>query len=174
VTGATGTKTPVTTPNTAALANEVLAIGDSVMLGAEQSLESQIPNMYVDAKVSRQFWDATVVLAEYKKVGLLPPTIVIHMGTNGAFSDAQFDELMATAGKRQVFFVNAREPRTWETEVNTRLAADVPKYKNAHLLDWHRFGGSHLDWFVSDGIHLSGTGAKWYAQFIRSHLEAGR
>jgi len=173
VTGATGIKPPVT-PTTNALSNEVLAVGDSVMLGAEQSLEREIPNMYVDAKVSRQFWDATVVLAEYKKFGLLPPTIVIHMGTNGAFSDAQFDQLMATAGNRQVFFVNAREPRTWETEVNERLAADTKKYPNAHLLDWHKFGGSHADWFVADGIHLTGAGAMGYAEFIHAHLEAGR
>ncbi|MDQ1479354.1 MAG: hypothetical protein QOI44_215, partial [Actinomycetota bacterium] len=176
-TGPTGTSTTTRTvppPPKSSLANEVLALGDSVMLGARQSLEQQIPNMYVDAKVSRQFWDSTVVLAEYKKAGLLPPTIVIHMGTNGAFSDAQFDDLMNTVGNRQVFFVNAREPRTWETEVNDRLAADVPKYKNAHLLDWHKFGGSHSDWFVSDGIHLSGVGAKWYAEFIHAHLVAGK
>jgi hypothetical protein len=175
--GPTGTSTTTRTvppPPKSNLANEVLALGDSVMLGARQSLEQQIPNMYVDAKVSRQFSDSTVVLAEYKNAKLLPPTIVVHMGTNGAFSDAQFDDLMNTVGRRQVFFVNAREPRTWETDVNNRLAADVPKYKNAHLLDWHKFAGSHTDWFVSDGIHLSGTGAKWYAEFIHAHLVAGK
>jgi len=170
--GTPTTKHPVAPPKDA-LANEVLALGDSVMLGAQQSLEREMPNMYVDAKVSRQFWDATVVLEEYKKFGLLPPTIVIHMGTNGAFSDAQFDQLMAAAGDREVFFVNAREPRTWEKEVNDRLAANVPKYKNAILLDWHGYGGSHLDWFTSDGIHLTGAGAMGYADFIHAHLEAG-
>ncbi len=176
-TGATGGTAPTgpTTPTTtnAGLQHEVLAIGDSVMLGAQQSLETQIPNMYVDAKVSRQFWDATVVLDFYKQNGLLPPRIVVHMGTNGAFSDAQFDDLMRVVGNRQVFFVNAREPRTWEGEVNERLAADVQKYKNAHLLDWHKFSDSHPDWFVSDGIHLTGAGAANYATFIHSHLQAG-
>jgi peptidoglycan/LPS O-acetylase OafA/YrhL len=177
VTGATGTPTTkhsVTPTTKNALADEVLALGDSVMLGAQQSLERDIPGMYVDAKVSRQFWDATVVLEEYKKAGLLPPTIVIHMGTNGAFNDAQFDQLMATIGNRKVFFLNAREPRTWEKEVNDRLAADVPKYKNAVLLDWHAWGGSHLDWFTSDGIHLTGAGAMGYAEFIQRHLVAGK
>lgn len=175
VTGATGnTSTTVRVkPPPDPLADEVLALGDSVMLGAERTLEREIPNMYVDAKVSRQFWDATVVLQEYEKADLLPPTIVIHMGTNGTFSDTQFDEIMGAAGGRQVFFVNAREPRPWETEVNQRLAADVKKYKNAHLLDWHRFGGTHDEWFTVDGIHLTGPGALGYARFIRSHLEAG-
>ena len=152
----------------------MLALGDSVMLGAQQSLERVIPNMYVDAKVSRQFWDATVVIQEYKKFGLLPPTIVIHMGTNGAFSDAQFDQVMSAAGGRQVFFINAREPRTWETEVNARLAVDTKKYKNAHLLDWHKYSGPHGDWFVADGIHLTGVGAHAYARFIQAHLQAGK
>ena len=171
-TGPTSTTTSTVPPS--ALAGEVLALGDSVMLGAEQSLETEIPNMYVDAKVSRQFWDATVVIQEYQKAGLLPPRIVIHMGTNGAFSDAQFDQVMGAAGGRQVFFINAREPRTWETEVNMRLAADVKKYKNAHLLDWHKFSGPHGDWFVADGIHLSGLGARAYANFIEAHLQAGK
>ena len=96
------------------------------------------------------------------------------MGTNGDFSDADFDQMMAVVGNRQVFFVNAREPRSWETDVNNRLKADVKKYKNAHLLDWHTFGGPHSDWFVSDGIHLTGAGAQGYAAFIKAHLEAGR
>jgi len=173
--GTTTTSKPATTPTAPnALAQEILAIGDSVMLGAQRSLETAIPNMYVDATVSRQFWDATVVLNEYKKVGLLPPTLVVHMGTNGAFTDAQFDDLMAAAGSRQVFFINAREPRVWEAEVNQRLEDNTKKYKNAHLLDWHRYGGSHSDWFTADGIHLSDIGAQKYAEWIHSHLEAGR
>ena len=90
------TRHPVTPTTVNALQHEVLAVGDSVMLGAEQSLEAAIPTIYVDAKVSRQFWDATVVLQQYKNAGLLPPTIVVHMGTNGDFSDADFAQMMAS------------------------------------------------------------------------------
>jgi peptidoglycan/LPS O-acetylase OafA/YrhL len=169
-----GGKHPVTSTTVNLLAHEVLAVGDSVMLGAEQSLEAAVPSMYVDAKVSRQFWDATVVLQQYKNAGLLPPTIVVHMGTNGAFSDDQFAAMMGVIGTRQVFFVNAREPRVWEAQVNATLKADVAKYPNAHLLNWHKYGGPHSDWFVGDGIHLTGVGAQNYAAFILAHLTAGR
>jgi peptidoglycan/LPS O-acetylase OafA/YrhL len=168
-----GGTTTVTAPRSNALSHPILAVGDSVMLGAEQSLKARIPGIFVDAWVSRQFWDATVVLQAYKNEGLLPPTVVVHMGTNGAFSDAQFDQMMAVIGNRQVFFVNAREPRTWEKEVNDRLATDVRKYPNAHLIDWHDYGGVHNNWFVSDGIHLTGAGAIGYADLIRQHLELG-
>ena len=172
-TGGTGPKV-VRPPVTNALAHEILAIGDSVMLGAVDSLGAAIPNIFVDAKVSRQFRDATFVLQQYKTEGLLPPTIVVHMGTNGDFTDAEFDQLMAVVGpKRVVFFVNAREPRQWESDVNRRLKNDTRKYRNARLLNWHDFGGAHDDWFVKDGIHLSGAGAKGYAAFLRAHLQAG-
>ena len=179
--GSTATTKPITigtsvttAPKSSPLSHETLAIGDSVMLGAEQSLQRDIPGIFVDAKVSRQFWDATAVLQAYKNEGLLPPTIVVHMGTNGAFSDAQFAQMMEVVGNRTIFFVNAREPRTWETEVNQRLATDTVKYPNAHLIDWHDWSNQHPDWFVSDGIHLTAAGAQGYAQLILAHLRAGR
>ena len=64
------------------------------MLGADDSLRQAIPGIFVDAVVSRQFWDAITVVQDYKNEGLLPGTIVIHLGTNGAFSDDQFDQIM--------------------------------------------------------------------------------
>ena len=174
-TGGTALGTPgVTTPSGSELSHEILAIGDSVMLGAKQSLEYYIPGIFVDAVVSRQFWEATAVLQQYAALHLLPPTVIVHMGTNGAFSDDDFDHMMAVLGKRRVFFINAHEPRSWETEVNVRLAADVRKYPNAHLIDWHDFSSPHTDWFVNDGIHLTGAGAEGYAFLIRRHLALQR
>jgi lysophospholipase L1-like esterase len=156
------------------LAKETLAVGDSVMLGAVDSLERVIPGIFVDAKVSRQFWDASVVLQAYKNEGLLPDKIVIHMGTNGAFRDTQFEQLMEVIGPdRSVWFVNAHEPRPWEKDVNDRLLVDTRRYHNAHVIDWHLASSSHPGWFVADGIHLTGPGARAYANLIREHIRKG-
>ena len=39
---------------------------------------------------------------------------VFALGTNGAATDEQIDELVAAAGPgRQVFFVNTRSPQSW-------------------------------------------------------------
>jgi hypothetical protein len=172
-TGTTGVTTATTSPNP--LSEETLAIGDSVMLGARESLHGAIPGIFVDAVVSRQFWDAIVVLQAYKDEGLLPGNIVIHLGTNGAFRDDQFEQIMAVAGPdRKVWFVNAREPRSWEAEVNARLLVDVKRYPdNAYLIDWHLESQDHNNWFVQDGFHLSGIGAQRYADLIREHIEKG-
>jgi len=184
-TGATGptgptvpTGPPGRTTTTTAPANPLqqatLAIGDSVMLGADESLHQAIPGIFVDAVVSRQFWDAITVVQAYKNEGLLPGKIVIHLGTNGAFRDDQFEQIMSEIGpERQVYFVNAHEPRPWESEVNARLLVDVKRYHNAHLIDWHIASQNHTNWFVQDGFHLSGIGAQQYADLIRKHVEQG-
>jgi len=168
--GPTG-PTPTTVLGNDPLSQAILAIGDSVMLGAEDSLHRAIPGIFVDAKVSRQFWDATFVVQAYKNEGLLPGTIVIHMGTNGAFRDDQFEQLMSVIGpSRHVWFVNAHEPRPWEKDVNDRLYVDSQRYPNARVIDWHLFSSKHPEWFVADGIHLTGAGAQAYADFIREHI----
>jgi len=114
------------------------------------------------------------VLQAYKNEGLLPGNIVIHLGTNGAFRDDQFEQIMSVVGPdRDVWFVNAREPRSWETEVNERLLVDTKRYDNAHLVDWHSASKTHNDWFVQDGFHLSGIGAQKYAELIKKHIEKG-
>ncbi|HEX2736989.1 MAG TPA: acyltransferase family protein, partial [Acidimicrobiia bacterium] len=92
----------------------VMGIGDSVMLGARPGLEAAIPGMLVDAKVSRQFGDALQVLTFYRDANLLPDVVVVHLGTNGAFTDAQFDQMMQIIGNRPVYFLSVREPRTWQ------------------------------------------------------------
>jgi peptidoglycan/LPS O-acetylase OafA/YrhL len=172
-TGPTGGSTTTTAP-TNPLEQATLAIGDSVMLGADESLHQAIPGIFVDAVVSRQFWDAISVVQAYKNEGLLPGTIVIHLGTNGAFRDDQFEQIMSEIGPdRRVFFVNAHEPRPWESEVNSRLLVDVKRYPNAHLVDWNVASRNHNNWFVQDGFHLSGIGAQQYADLIRKHIEQG-
>jgi hypothetical protein len=170
VSGPTGATTTTAPANP--LQQATLAIGDSVMLGANESLHQEIPGIFVDAVVSRQFWDAITVLQAYKNEGLLPGTIVIHLGTNGAFRDDQFEQIMSVIGPdRRVFFVNAHEPRPWESDVNSRLLVDSKRYPNARVIDWHLWSDKHPDWFVQDGFHLTGAGAHAYADLIRQEIE---
>jgi peptidoglycan/LPS O-acetylase OafA/YrhL len=166
-----GPQSPPATGATIRLPSPVLAIGDSVMLGARSALQRDIPGIEVDAVVSRQFWDATAVLQGYARYNAIPQTVVLHLGTNGAFSDAQFDQLMGILGrKRHVVFITAREPRTWEGLVNARLVAGSERWKNVKVIDWHGYAGPHADWFVGDGIHLTDLGQQAYADFVRNAI----
>jgi hypothetical protein len=148
----------------------VLALGDSVMLGASPQLFAEMPGILVDAKVSRSFPNAIEVLRWYAANNSLRDVVVVHMGTNGAFSDEQFDELMAVAGDRPVVFLNARVPRSWEGLVNARLAAGVARHPNATLIDWRGYAGSHDDWFASDGFHVQAIGGTGYAEILEETI----
>jgi hypothetical protein len=171
---------PTTTPPTTAgmratvLPRAVLAVGDSVLLGARGALQATIPGIGVDAVVSRQFWDAIALLRGYNDLRALPNVVVIHLGTNGAFSDAQFDSMMEVLGrKRHVYFLTAREPRTWEPIVNQRLHAGAKRWSNVKIIEWHDIANPHSDWFVSDGVHLTALGRQGYANLVRHSISSG-
>jgi peptidoglycan/LPS O-acetylase OafA/YrhL len=166
----TSSSVPTTTTHPRTVPPHVLGIGDSVMLGAKQSLQQEIPGMVVDAVTSRQFGEAVHVLQSYSVLGVLPSVIVIHLGTNGRVTDGGFDQMMETIGpKRTAYFLTARVPRTWETEVNRALHAGATRWKNAHILEWHDYSTCHDDWFV-DGFHLRTAGLHAYAAFIQAGL----
>jgi peptidoglycan/LPS O-acetylase OafA/YrhL len=160
-----------TRPKGPTLPTHVLSIGDSVMLGARSSLQTTIPGIAVDASVSRQFWQAILVVAYYVQHGLEPPVVVIHSGTNGRITDGMFDTMMRTIGPgHQVYFLTARVPRWWESEVNSTLRNGVKRWKNAHLVDWRSYSGCHDDWFVHDGFHLTTVGQQAYASLVKAGL----
>jgi hypothetical protein len=151
----------------------VLAIGDSVVLGDKSRLLATVPGIAVDAKVSRQFWDAVSVVQAYQSFNALPATLVIHLGTNGRITPDLFDQLMRAIGpEHQVYFLTARVPRIWETEDNANLHAGMARWpKQVHVLEWRDYAGCHDDWFVNDGFHLRTPGQYAYAQFVLSGLD---
>ena len=157
----------------------ILAIGDSVMAGASKqyapvpNLESEIPNLIVDADVSRPFSMAKTVLAP-ALVGANPPSVVVvHLGTNGPPTFSQFAELMAVARDvPRVLFVTVKLDKSWESATNAVIRANVPLYANAELVDWWALADPHPEWFSSDvncGCHLwNSTARRAYINLISS------
>jgi peptidoglycan/LPS O-acetylase OafA/YrhL len=170
---ATTTKAPANTaPTLPPAPGRVTAIGDSVMLGAQRALVQFLGDrLQLDANVSRHMPEAIDVVRTLHAAGQLGDEVVLHLGTNGAVTDGQFDEMMQLLrGVRRVLVVNARVDRPWEQQVNDTLAAGVQRYPNAVLFDWHAAGDAHPELFVADGVHLTGDGARYYALLITSKL----
>jgi len=151
-----------TTPTTA-----TTVIGDSVMLGAKTGLEKAVEDALVDGKVSRQMKQVPAVVTQYRTEGLLGEIAVVHLGTNGPFSAAHFDDAMISlADAENVYFVNASVPRRYEGDVNDALAAGVERWDRAFLIDWHTAAKNHPEYFVKDGVHLTSAGIAAYADLI--------
>jgi hypothetical protein len=146
-----------------------LGIGDSVMLGAKQQLRARGFSI-VDAVVSRQFYRAPALVRYWRRQGKLPTNVVIHLGNNGTVRLSDCHEAVQAAGRRNVFLVNLKVPRSWRVEDNYRLRRCAKHFKNAHLIDWYQHSHDHPAWFASDGYHLSGSGRIAYAAFIKRHI----
>ena len=136
------------------------------------ALQVDFPTAHIDAVVSRSFGQGFELAQALRDQGLLGPVVVIHLGTNGAFSAAQLDQLMQVlAAVPKVIFLNVHVPgRAYQDTVNAMLAAQLPQYKNvAPLIDWNGITAdkSSTDFFYKDGIHLRPPAQKFYADLIR-------
>jgi hypothetical protein len=151
---------------------EVTGVGDSIMLSASAALESVFDGaIVIDAEEGRQFAASVGAIERLREDGELAPVVVVHLGTNGAFSDENFDDLMASlSGVPRVVFLNVNVPRDWEPEVNEALRAGVDRWPTAELADWQSAATLNSDWFVADGYHLSCEGIIGYAGFVAETL----
>lgn len=143
------------------------------MLGAHVTLERLIPGTQVDAEVSRQ---ADVVLERIlalKADDLLAPTVLIHTGTNGTVTEEQLrDMLDALKDVHRVIVMNTHVPRSWEQTNNETIANVVPDYPNAVIADWASVSDGHDEYFVSDGVHLTGPGMHAYGRLVLNLVNA--
>jgi hypothetical protein len=153
----------------------VTSIGDSVMIDAEPDLQKDIPGIDVRAMVSFQFYAGIGLVQTLRSEHVLGAIIVIGLGTNGPFSSAQFDQMMAAcAGASRVVFITVHVDQPWQDQVNAALAAGVARYpKVAVLADWEALAAKHPEWLYSDGTHLpiGGTGAQALAALVASKVK---
>lgn len=144
----------------------VLAVGESVMLGAANELGRTLGSVDIDASTGRQVRQTIDLLEEYAAAGALPDTVVVQAGDNGRFSAGDFDRMMEVlAGVQRVVFVNLHADRDWIAGNNAVIAAGVGRYPNAVLVDWAGATAETPDLFW-DGMHVRPAGAELYADLI--------
>jgi peptidoglycan/LPS O-acetylase OafA/YrhL len=170
----TGVNTPATTaapaappPPPAPPPIQVLAIGDSVMVGAAPALQARLGSAFIDAHIGRQFSDGIQIARTYREQGRLGRAVVVHLGDNGPVRPSDIDALVGElAGVPNVFFVNVRVTRSWEAEVNSELAAAVSRHPGVKLIDWFADSAPHGEWFEGDHTHLKEAGMAAFADLI--------
>lgn len=151
---------------------EITAFGDSVILDAAAGLQEIFPKMIVDGEVGRQLYTSAPIIEKLDKEKLLKNNVLVGLGTNGSFTEAQFDEFMKAIGpQRKVFWINVRVPtRRWQNEVNTMLETMKNKYKNLVVIDWYDYSNEHEEWFYDDRVHPNVDGQVKYSSFIAKQI----
>lgn len=145
---------------------DVLAIGDSVMLGAANVLTQR--GVTVDAVKSRPYRQALEIANFLKSVNRLGSVVIIHLGTNNTVDEATLDEIMVPLGDVPlVLFVTVHVPSEVRQNTNNRRINELPnRYENVKVLDWYSIALAHPEYLYSDKIHIRVEGQKVYADLM--------
>lgn len=147
---------------------EVLAIGDSVILGASHVLGRTIDGLQIDAAVGRQARDIVERIRELKAAKQIAPRVILHLGTNGYVTEPQMRTILdALADRDEVVLINANAPRRWVDVNNDLFRQLAATHPNVTVFDWHGASVEHPEYFVSDRVHLSTAGLKVFTSELR-------
>ena len=159
-------------PQPTATGDQIVAIGDSVMLAAAPELQAALPGIAIDAAVSRQMSDADELVAQLVASGGMRPVLVLGLGTNGWIDAATLDAVLELLPREtRLIVVNVQAPRDWTPEVNSILSDFARRERDVELCNWHDSIQPHLDVLASDDIHMGPAGARIYTAALQDALQ---
>jgi len=153
--------------------DQIIAIGDSVMLAAAPSVQTAFPGIAIDAAVSRRMSAAPSMIRALQEADAMRPIVLLGLGTNGPVDVATLDEIRELVGpSTRIVLVNAQAPRNWIPGVNETLAAYAQQYRNVELANWYDAIQPNLDVLATDLIHAGGPiGGSIYADSIKAAMQ---
>lgn len=151
----------------------ILAIGDSVMLGARHRIEQGIPGILVDAQVGRQASHSVPIVNDHLLHNQRIERVVLHIGTNGYIYEKDLRKLLSLLqekGVQRVLVVNIHADRRWTKTNNELIDRIAPEFANVRIGRWSAVSSDNPDYFVRDGIHLSSAGVSAFVKVIGAGL----
>ena len=150
-----------------------VVFGDSVVLGARESLKAVMGEISIDAAVSRQPEAIAERIRARRDERRLGPDVVIHMGTNGIVQEEDLKPILEELRDRnRVVVVNVRVPRVWMKPTNEMISSLVGQYPNVRLADWNAVSKGKKGYFAPDGVHLTKTGAEVFGNLVNDTLRS--
>lgn len=107
----------------------------------------------------------------------LGPNVVVAVGYNDhedTYPQDVEDAIAAleSAGVTHIFWLTLRAARHPYLTMNDAIQASAARHPDVRAIDWNVYSRSHPDWFQSDGLHLTDTGAEAMATLIHKSLVA--
>ncbi|MFS0777539.1 acyltransferase family protein [Neobacillus sp. 3P2-tot-E-2] len=153
-------------PEPAPNLTSITVIGDSILYDVAPFFKNHYPDAVIDYRVGRQMSEVPEVIKQLESSGQLGEKVIIQLGTNGPFVKTDLINLLKSLENKQVYLVNCRVPRAWESTVNRTLEEVVSSIPNTVLVDWYSASTGHPEFFANDGVHLSRVGGETYANLI--------
>jgi len=153
--------------------DQIIAVGDSVMLAAAPELTKAFPGIEIDAVVSRQMAQGPDIVEKIVADGRMRPTLILGLGTNGPIDVKSVERVKAAIGPDvQLVLVNVQAPKGW-TPINNKIFAKfAQEQRTVELANWYDAIKPHLDVLSSDQVHPGGPkGGRIYSDAIRDALQ---
>jgi peptidoglycan/LPS O-acetylase OafA/YrhL len=153
--------------------DQMVAVGDSVMLASAPELQQTFPGIAIDAVVSRQMHAAPELLQSMATAGTLRKVVVVGLGTNGSISMDTLNQIRQIIGPdRELVLITVQAPRDWTDGVNDTLRTFAGENRRTvALADWQSAIAPHLDLLADDQIHPGASGGQIYATTLQSALQ---
>lgn len=169
------TATPTPGFAVAPTGENVTVIGDSVTLAAASQLQEKLPQVSIDAAVSRSIIAGTQILREQIAAGSCRPYVVLGLTTNSMLVPEQLEEVLELVGpERRLVLVTGFGPARddWIFDSNDVIY----EFAKAHpqrvaIADWAAAIEPHTEHLSSDFVHPDSDGGAIYAQIIKTALE---
>lgn len=163
--------TPVPTAVPEVTQTRITAVGDSVMLAAAPTLKAMLPNVAINAEVSRQPYQVAGILRAAAAAGQLADTVLVGIGTNGALGSALPQIRAAIGPNRTLVLITAHGDRSWIPGVNQAILAYAATAAHTRVAQWDTAITGDEDLLAADGIHPGSAGSRVYAQAIINALQ---
>lgn len=145
-------------------------VGDSVILGIRNELESKEHIGLINARVGRQAGELLEVIKK-DKAKMQGMKTVINLGNNNRLVDTEVAEIFFELKDQPlVVVVNTAVPRTWRDENNQLIQREAMNYANVKIVDWALKSENHPEYFAPDGVHLIPAGISAYVAEIVNYL----
>ena len=136
-------------------------IGDSLTEGAKGKIKDKLPGADIDSKVGRQYGEGLKILkdnnSEYD-------TVIMALGTNGAFSQGDIDDTLEAAEDAQVVLMTVGGPNVSSAgAVNSLVKGNSSK---VNIADWEKEVNDNPDYIGGDGVHPTEKGQEAFAELI--------
>jgi peptidoglycan/LPS O-acetylase OafA/YrhL len=145
---------------------KLTAFGDSVLLGSSRTLEG-VFNIDLHAHVAEQATDLQQRIESQVRAGDVRDLVLLHVGNNGIVTEQQLRGMLdQLSGVPRVVVATVQVPRSWMGPNNALIARVAGDYPNVVVADWAETSADHREYMVSDGVHLTGKGAREYTRII--------
>ena len=147
---------------------DVTVVGESVTLGAAPGLQGALgERVQIDAAEGRSFEDGIEVVEMLTLAGRLTPTVIVHLGTNGAAPEGGLERIQTAIGpERHLVVTTVRVDRPWEGQVNDTIRRFAESCANCSIADWNAMASTEPGLTTDDGVHLTRDGIRRYTDLL--------